>query len=193
MNKQRIKNIIIYIIIVLLFIVFSLYIVTRNKDNNKTTNTKPKDEIVTNIDSNDNNEDINKDEIGSEYEKDSKNIVNEFLKSYHLINDIDPLKSFENAKKIVVEPLYMELKNEVVGISLMNTNGFVYRTIEDMKIYDYSFDDANKNINIKAKVYSNWLDKDKSISSKNEITEYDFLLINDMGNWKISQMSSSII
>lgn len=194
MSKERKKSIIIYIIILILFSIFSIYIVTKNNTINDTISTKNKENVnIENEITSSKNLDTSSDEIGSEYEKECINTVKDFLKYYHSINDLNHLDEFEKVKDKVVEPLFVELKNEVIGSSSMPTNGYIFRTIEKLNVYDYEFDDTNKSITLKAKVYSNWLDKDKAIASKNELTEYDFLLINDMGKWKISQISSDII
>lgn len=119
-------------------------------------------------------------------------LVKEFLKSYHLIQRTNPIDDFKKSKDILAEPLYLELENEVVGNSFVKSKGLVYRTIEDMKVYDYSFDDYSKEIHVRADIHSNWLNSDKKISSKNELTKYDFLITNFNGDWKISQITTKI-
>lgn len=193
MDKNRKKNFKIYICFLVSFLIFSIYgFVKFNGDTKEKTN-KPK-AVKCNVDnSNDSNNKVKTyNEIGSEYKDKSIDLVKKFLKSYHLIQTKDPASEFKNVSDILAEPLYLELEHEVIGNSSMNNKGLLYRTIEDMKIYDYSFDDESKDIHLKADVHSNWLNEKKEISAKNELTKYDFLITNFSGDWKISQITTEV-
>lgn len=197
MEKERKKNIIIYILILVSFILFSIIVVKNmnENDNKNVTNddVKVEDNIVVEDKSINKNSIKKDDEIAIQSEKECKNVVTKFLKNYHEVNDEDTLKNLKKIKDTMVEPLYFQLKEEIKGIDKMPKNDYIYRTIEKISIYDYKFNSESKDITLSAKVYSNWLDKDKSIISKNELTEYTFVLINDMDKWKIGEISSDII
>lgn len=189
MDKNRKKNLSIYIIFIISFLVFSVYIFT--KDNKaKTKNVK---DIECNVESTqDSNNEVKSDEVGSEYKQQSIDIVKKFLNSYHLIQSTDPASEFKNVKDIVAEPLYLELEHEVIGNASMANKGLLYRTIEDINVHDYSFDDNSKEIHLEADIHSNWLNEKKVITAKNEFTKYDFLITNFNGDWKISQITTEL-
>ncbi|MDU4843973.1 MAG: hypothetical protein E6342_17685 [Clostridium sp.] len=197
MEKERKKNIIIYVLILVSFILFSIIVVKNmnENDNKNITNhdTKVEDNIVVEDKSTNEKSTKKDDEIEIQSEKECKSVVTKFLKNYHKIDDEDVLNHIDNAKDTLVEQLYLQLRDEVKEIDRMPKHGYIYRTVEEIKICDYKFNSESKDIVIGAKVYSNWLDKDKSIVAKNELTEYSFLLINDMGKWKIGEISSDII
>ena len=65
------------------------------------------------------------------------------------------------------------------------------RTIERIDFTDFSFDYSNKEVYIRAKVTSNWLDENKSIIDKNEQTVYDFLVSSNNDEWKICLLYTS--
>jgi len=196
-EKERKKNIIIYVFILISFILFSIIVVKNmnENDNKNVTNDdiKVEDNIVIEDKSINEKKTTTDDEIEIQSEEECKSVVTKFIKNYHEVNDEDSLKSLKKIKDTMVEPLYSQLKEEIEGIDKMPKNDYIYRTIEKISIYDYKFNSESKDITLSAKVYSNWLDKDKSIVSKNELTEYSFLLINDMGKWKIGEISSDII
>ena len=200
MDNNKKKNLKIYILFLISFLMFSIYGFSQlqgKADNPVKVHPKIEDKVVTkNTIKKEKTVDCkelkNIDRVGDEYEKVSIDIVNNFLKSYHLIETNTPLDAFKKAKDIVVEPLYLELEKEVVGNASVKNNGLVYRTIENTKIHSYTFNEDSKDINIKASVYSNWLNKDKEISLKNELTRYNFLITNDNGDWKISQFTTEV-
>ena len=66
------------------------------------------------------------------------------------------------------------------------------RTIERIDFTDFSFDYSNKEVYIRAKVTSNWLDENKSIIDKNEQTVYDFLVSSNNDEWKIGNIGSKV-
>ncbi|SCJ44825.1 Uncharacterised protein [uncultured Clostridium sp.] len=194
MNTDKKRNLRIYLVFLISFLTFSIYgFINFNKKTKEKIN-KPSTENAIEITSEKatNNETKSIDEVGSEYKNTSIDLVKEFLKSYHLIQSTNPIDDFKKSKDILAEPLYLELENEVVGNSSVKSKGLVYRTIEDMKVYDYSFDDYSKEIHVRADIHSNWLNSDKKISSKNELTKYDFLITNFNGDWKISQITTKI-
>lgn len=193
MDKDRKNNIIIYVFILVSFILFSTIIIKNNNKNVVDNDINVEDDIV--IEDNSNNEEVTKidDDMEIQFEKECKSLVTKFIKNYHKVDDEDSLKHLKEIKSTMVEALYNQLEEEIKVTSEMPKSDYIYRTIERISIYDYKFSDEHKYITLNSKVYSNWLDKDKSIVSKNELTEYRFLLINDMGKWKISEISCDII
>ena len=193
MDKNRKKNLKIYLVFLISFLIFSIYGFIKFNGNAKEKINNSKS-IECNLDNKTDNENENKpiEKVGSEYKNKSIDIVKRFLKSYHLIESTKPINEFEKAKDLVAEQLYLELEQEVIGNASVPNKGLIYRTIESMKVYDYSFDDESKEIHVKADVYSNWLNENKKISAKNELTKYDFLITNFSGDWKISQITSEI-
>ena len=193
MDKDRKNNIIIYVFILVSFILFSTIIIKNNNKNVVDNDINVEDDIV--IEDNSNNEEVTKidDDMEIQFEKECKSLVTKFIKNYHKVDDEDSLKHLKEIKITMVEALYNQLEEEIKVTSEMPKSDYIYRTIERISIYDYKFSDEHKYITLNSKVYSNWLDKDKSIVSKNELTEYRFLLINDMGKWKISEISCDII
>ncbi|MEF9991291.1 MAG: hypothetical protein RR835_02205 [Peptostreptococcaceae bacterium] len=194
MNKDKKINLRIYLVFLISFLIFSIYGFMNFNKKPKEKIDKPNTANTLEIASEKttNNETKSNEEVGSEYKDISIDLVKKFLKSYHLIQSTNPIDDFKKSKDILAEPLYLELENEVVGNASVENKGLVYRTIEDMKVYDYSFDDYSKEIHVKADIHSNWLNNDKKISSKNELTKYDFLITNFSGDWKISQITTDI-
>lgn len=199
MDENKKKNLKIYVILLISFLIFSIYgFIKFNKNSKENINNSQSVKCNLNNKKDDKkneseNENVNKpsEEVGDKYKEKSINIVKEFLKSYHLIDSKKPINEFKKSKDILSESLYLELEKEVVGNASIPSEGLVYRTIERMEVYDYSFDDESKEIHIRADVYSNWLNEDKKISAKNELTKYDFLITNS-GDWKISQFTTEI-
>lgn len=192
-DENKKKNLKIYLVFLISFLVFSIYgFMKFNKNTKEKINNS--NSIKCNLENENDSENESKhiEEIGSEYKNNSINIVKRFLKSYHLIESTKPINEFEKVKDIVADQLYLELEHEVIGNASVPNKGLIYRTIEDMKVYDYSFDDESKEIHVKASVHSNWLNENKKISSKNELTKYDFLITNFSGDWKISQIATEI-
>lgn len=194
MDKNRKNNLRIYLVFLISFLIFSIYGYMNFNKKTKEKIDKPNTENTIEIASEKttNNEIKSNEEVGSEYKDTSIDLVKRFLKSYHLIQSTNPVDDFKKSKDVLADQLYLELENEVIGNASVENKGLVYRTIEDMKVYDYSFDDYSKEIHVKAEVYSNWLNNDKKISSKNELTKYDFLITNFSGDWKISQITTEI-
>lgn len=194
MNKDKKINLRIYLVFLVSFLIFSIYGFINFNKKPKEKIDKPNTENTLEVANEEitNNEIKSIDEVGSEYKDTSIDLVKKFLKSYHLIQSTNPIDDFKKSKDILADQLYLELENEVIGNASVENKGLVYRTIEDMKVYDYSFDDYSKEIHIKADVHSNWLNNDKKISSKNELTKYDFLITNFSGDWKISQITTEI-
>lgn len=192
-DENKKKNLKIYSIFLISFLVFSVYGFLTFNGNIK-ENIKDSKSVKCNLE--DENKIVNEskpiEEIGSEYKNKSIDIVKKFLKSYHLIESTKPINEFEKSKDVVADQLYLELEHEVIGNATVPNKGLIYRTIEEMKVYDYSFDDESKEIHVKADVHSNWLDENKKISLKNELTKYDFLITNFSGDWKISQITTEI-
>lgn len=194
MNKDKKRNLRIYLVFLVSFLIFSIYGFINFNKKPKEKIDKPNTENTLEVANEEitNNEIKSIDEVGSEYKDTSIDLVKKFLKSYHLIQSTNPIDDFKKSKDILADQLYLELENEVIGNASVENKGLVYRTIEGMKVYDYSFDDYSKEIHIKADVHSNWLNNDKKISSKNELTKYDFLITNFNGDWKISQITTEI-
>ena len=191
MDKNRKKNLKIYLVFLISFLIFSIYGFVKFNGNTKEKINNSKS-IKCNLDNQNGNENKTIEEVGSEYKNKSIDIVKRFLKSYHLIESTKPINEFEKTKDIVAEQLYLELEHEVIGNASVPNKGLIYRTIESMRVYDYSFDDESKEIHVKADVNSNWLNENKKISAKNELTKYDFLITNFNGDWKISQITTEI-
>ncbi|RGX06268.1 hypothetical protein [Paraclostridium sordellii] len=192
-DENKKKNLKIYLIFLISFLVFSIYGFMKFNGNTKEKINNSKS-VKCNLEDESNNENESKpiEQIGSDYKNKSIDIVKRFLKSYHLIESTKPINEFEKVKDIVADQLYLELEHEVVGNASVPNKGLIYRTIEDMKVYDYTFDDESKEIHVKADIHSNWLNENKQISLKNELTKYDFLITNFSGDWKISQITTEI-
>ena len=193
MDKEKKKSIGVYIGLVICFILFSIFVFSK-KDSNNTENTINK-KIESNIiesDNNDKNTSSTKISDEENIQNESEKVVEEFLAFYHKISTLEHQKEFEKAKKLVKEELYKELEIEIIGNSSMPTSGYVYRTIERIDFTDFSFDYSNKEVYIRAKVTSNWLDENKSIIDKNEQTVYDFLVSSNNDEWKIGNIGSKV-
>ena len=193
MDKEKKKSIGVYIGLVICFILFSIFVFSK-KDSNNTENTINK-KIESNIiesDNNDKNTSSTKISDEENIKIESEKVVEEFLAFYHKISTLEHQKEFEKAKKLVKEELYKELEIEIIGNSSMPTSGYVYRTIERIDFTDFSFDYSNKEVYIRAKVTSNWLDENKSIIDKNEQTVYDFLVSSNNDEWKIGNIGSKV-
>lgn len=198
MDNQRKKNIITFIIILIVFIIFSVVMLLERKESSIKEPPK-KEEITQSLDEEITDKDLEtsvEEEVdeGSLYEKECKETVKEFISIYHLKDTDDPIGKFEEkGKDLLTEPYYDEFKEVVIGENTLPKNGYVYRTVEKLKIYDYSFNEEEKEATLKAKVNSNWLDENKNVVHENELTEYTFLLTNVMGKWKIGLLSAKII
>ena len=157
MEKERKKNIIIYVLILVSFILFSIIVVKNmnENDNKNITNhdTKVEDNIVVEDKSTNEKSTKKDDEIEIQSEKECKSVVTKFLKNYHKIDDEDVLNHIDNAKDTLVEQLYLQLRDEVKEIDRMPKHGYIYRTVEEIKICDYKFNSESKDIVIGAKVF----------------------------------------
>ena len=194
MDKEKKKSIFIYVGLIICFIFFSIFVFNKKgSDIVKSTTDKGTQNNTVN-----NNVDNTVDNINNEKEDvenikiESEKVVEEFLAFYHKISTLEHQKEFEKAKKLVKEELYKELEIEIIGNSSMPTSGYVYRTIERIDFTDFSFDYSNKEVYIRAKVTSNWLDENKSIIDKNEQTVYDFLVSSNNDEWKIGNIGSKV-
>ena len=200
MDKEKKKSIFIYVGLIICFIFFSIFVFSKQDSDivESTTDKSTQNNIVDNIVDNINNkkEDENKSSTKISAEEnikiESEKVVEEFLAFYHKISTLEHQKEFEKAKKLVKEELYKELEIEIIGNSSMPTNGYVYRTIERINFTDFSFDYSNKEVYIRAKVTSNWLDENKSIIDENEQTVYDFLVSSNNDEWKIGNIASKV-
>ncbi|MBQ9000016.1 MAG: hypothetical protein IJ086_15170 [Clostridium sp.] len=202
MDKEKKKSIFIYIGLIICFIFFSIFVFSK-KDSNivgSTTDKATQNNTVNNIVDNAVDNIVNKNENKSStkisdeenIKIESEKVVEEFLNLYHKISTLEHQKEFEKAKNLVKEELYKELEMEIIGNSSMPTNGYVYRTIERIDFTDFSFDYSNKEVYIRAKVTSNWLDENKSIIDENEQTVYDFLVSSNNDEWKIGNIGSKV-
>ena len=204
MDKEKKKSIFIYVGLIICFIFFSIFVFNKKGSDivksttDKGTQNNTVNNIVDNTVDNINNEkeDVNKSSTKISDEEnikiESEKVVEEFLAFYHKISTLEHQKEFEKAKKLVKEELYKELEIEIIGNSSMPTSGYVYRTIERIDFTDFSFDYSNKEVYIRAKVTSNWLDENKSIIDKNEQTVYDFLVSSNNDEWKIGNIGSKV-
>lgn len=183
-NFNRKRNITIYIIIVITFIIVSFYLFSNKKldstDNDKVENSSVSSNKIDDISLN-------------YYEEDVQKIVTDFINNYHKIDSISRLESFKNTKDILTTDCYENLFDTVYAEDNLPRNGYVYRTIEKKTFYDYQYDSSTNRIKITSKVYSNWLDEDKNLVAKNELTEYKFSIIMLKNELKIDSVKSKII
>lgn len=198
MDNQRKKNLTTYSIILVVFAIFS-FIMLMERRKSDVQEVPKKEEVTQSLDEEIKEEDLETsadEEVdeGSLYEKECKETVKEFISIYHLRDTDDPIGKFEEkGEELLTEPYYNEFKEVVIGENTLPKNGYVHRTVEDLKIYGYYFNEEEKEATLKAKVNSNWLDENNNVVYENELTEYTFLLTNVMGKWKIGLLSAEII
>lgn len=190
-RKEKKNNTIVYIIIILSFILLTAYIFSeKNKENDFYIEQEEVTETSNEISETEAKEDsdkylkIEKDE-GTLYEKDVADTVKSFLEIY-LSSNGDSQKLSE-AEKFMTEPGYEMMMGELSDIK----RKYNKRTIKEMDIYGYSFDDIHKEVSIKAKV-SCEISEGEIERTVTETSEYIFLLTNSMGEWKIGLFSEEI-
>lgn len=199
-NTSRKKiNILIYIIILLSFIFVSINIFSNSKETKNVIENNNHNEISSekNTTENKEKEDFTSDESvsdsseeGTEYEAECKEVVEKFLNSYHKISDNNRLLEIENVSDLLTEPQYEMLKEK---INQEDKKEYAYRTIEDMSITEYYFNTEEKDVTINATVTSNLLDDNGKVIKSNDVTEYIFMLSNNMGSWKIGLFSEEAV
>lgn len=190
---ERKKTLIIYSIIFIAFLFFSIYMFSikdiKDEDN---SNLNKVNSVVEEKESNPTYEKKETLTYSELYESDAKNIVEKFIYAYHVIGK-DQSNQIKEIKNILTTPLYNIIQNEIVSTSQVKTNGYVYRNIEELHIVNFEFDEETKDISLVAKVRSTWSDNDKHIVKENEMSEYNFLITNEMGSWKISDFSVEVL
>lgn len=197
-NTSRKKiNILIYIIILLSFIFVSMNIFVDNKESKNFIKNNNEISSEKNTIENKEKEEFTPDEFvsdsseeGAEYEAECKKVVEKFLNSYHKISDNNRLLEIENISDLLTEPQYEMLREK---INQEDKKEYAYRTIEDMSITEYYFNTEEKDVTINATVTSNLLDDNGKVIKSNDITEYIFMLSNNMGSWKIGLFSEETV
>ena len=175
MNDSRKRTILLFLTVVVMFFLISIFTL-----NNKKNNTDLNDKVVEKIEHNLKDED--------KVKKETYKTVEEFTKAYHLISKDNNVNRLKSVKKLIVEPLYLDLEEGIKIDEEMPKNGYVYRTIEDMSIVDFKVID-DTSVMWEANVWSDWTDEKGTLTDYNIMTIYKILLVNDNGTWKIGQLS----
>ncbi len=184
MNDDRKRTLLLFSLILIMFFLFSFFLL-------KDKNNKSKEYMDTNQVNNSSKIDEKPSDI-NQVKKDTMDIVEKFVRAYHLISKDNNLNRLDSVKNLIVEPLYLEMNESVKLEENMPKNGYVYRNINDLTIVDFKNNDDGT-IMWTANAWSDWSDEKNNITDENIMTKYTILLINENGNWKIGQLSSENI
>ncbi len=182
MNNNRKRTLLLFSILVVMFFLFSIFFLNNKKDTSNEYNDLhiKRDDVINKIEHNLKDEDKVKEDTYKKVEK--------FVKAYHLISKDNNIERLNPVKNIIVDPLYLDLQENIKVEEEMPKNGYVYRTIEDMTIVDFKVID-DTSVMWTANAWSNWTDENGTLTDYNIMTKYKILLINDNGTWKIGQLS----
>ncbi|MGL5750120.1 MAG: hypothetical protein ACRCXT_06305 [Paraclostridium sp.] len=177
MNTDRRRTLFLFIVIVIMFFLFSFSLIRKDKDSiNTNENT-----TITNIDK-------TTTESTNDIKKNTYDIVEKFVKSYHLISEENNINRLDSIKDTLVEPLYLDLLETIKTEDTMPKNGYVYRNINNITIVDFK-ELEDKSVMWTANAWSDWTDENGNLTDTNIMTKYKILLVNQSGNWKIGQIS----